>query len=46
MKMINFEKKKMAPLPNKQREWYKRTNICHICKEKFEHKYTNDKNYR
>ena len=36
----------MIPLPNEQEEWYEKTKICHICKENFEHKYPNDKNYR
>ena len=45
MKTINFEKKKMTPLTNQEYESYLNQRNCHICKKKFEHKYTNDKNY-
>ena len=46
MKIINSEKKKMTLLANEQQESYKKTKICYICKEKFEHRYADDKNYR
>ena len=32
MKVINFEKKKMIPLTNKQQESYEKTKMCNICK--------------
>ena len=31
MKKINFEKKKMIPLTNKQQEFNEKTKICNIC---------------
>ena len=31
--MINFEKRKMIALTEKQQESYKKTKICHICKK-------------
>ena len=45
MEIINFKKKKIIPLTNEQQESYEKAKICHICKIKFVHKYTNDKNY-
>ena len=44
MEIINFKKKKIIPLTNEQQESYEKAKICHICKIKFVHKYTNDKN--
>ena len=44
MKIINFEKKKMIPLTTKEFESYFNHKNCHICKKKFEDKYTTDKN--
>ena len=41
-KIINFEKKKMIPLTNKQQGLYENTKICCICKKIFEHKCTNN----
>ena len=46
IKIINFEKKKTIPLTNEQQELYEKTKIYYISIKKFEHKYTNDKNYR
>ena len=31
MRIINFEKKKMIPLTNKQQESYEKAKICYIC---------------
>ena len=31
-------------LTKEQHESYKNAKICHVCKEKFEHKYAKDKN--
>ena len=38
--MINFKKKEMIPLTNKEIKSYEKQKVCHICKEKF----CNDKN--
>ena len=46
MKIINFEKKKMIPLTHEEYESYLNQLSCHICRKRFDHKYTNDKNYR
>ena len=46
MKIVDFEKKKMIPLTSEPQELHEKTKISYICKEKFKHKYTNDKNYR
>ena len=43
MKIINFKKKKMKLLRRDQEESYENAKICHICDEKFENKYLNDK---
>ena len=45
VKIIDFEKTKMIPLTKEQHGSYEKTKICYICKNKFKHKYTNDKNY-
>ena len=45
MKIINFVKKKMNPLRNKQKKSHKKTNICCIWGKKFQYKYANDKKY-
>ena len=45
MKIINFKKKKMMPLTNEEQKSYLNQANCHICKRKFEDKYTNDKKY-
>ena len=45
MKTINSEKKKMIPLTSKEYESYLNKVNCHICKKKFEDKYTTDKNH-
>ena len=36
----------MILLTSEQHESHEKTKICYICKKKFEHKYTNDKNYQ
>ena len=46
LKVINFKKKKMKLLTKDQHESYENTNICYICKEKFENKYLKDNKYR
>ena len=40
MDIINFKKKEMKPLTNKQIKSYEKQKVCHICKERF----CNDKN--
>ena len=45
MKIINFEKKKLKLLTEEQKESYKNSNICYICKVNFENKYLKDKKY-
>ena len=42
---MNFEKKKVIPLTKKKYKSYLNRINWHICKKKFERKYTNDKNY-
>ena len=46
MKIINFKKKKIKLLIQKQQESYDNAKICYICKVKFETKYLKDKEYR
>ena len=46
MKIINFKKKKMKLSKKEQHELHKNAKICHICEEKFENKYLNNKKYR
>ena len=43
MKIISFEKKKMIPFANEEYESYLNEINCRIFKNRFEHKYTNDK---
>ena len=45
MEIINFKKKKTKLLTKEQQESYENSNICYICKEKFENKYMKDKKY-
>ena len=45
MKIINFKNKKMKLLTKEQQGSYENSNICYICKEKFENKYLKDKKY-
>ena len=45
MKIINFKKKKNEVINNKQQELYKNANFCYICKEKFEDKHAQYKNF-
>ena len=33
MKTINYEKKEMIPLTNKENESYEKQKVCHICKK-------------
>ena len=35
MKIINYEKKEMIPLTDKEKESYKNQEICYICKKQF-----------
>ena len=46
MRITNFEKKKMVPLRNTEYESYVNHMDCHMYIKKFEHKYTNNQNYR
>ena len=34
-KIINYEKKEMIPLTDKEKESYKNQKICHICEKEF-----------
>ena len=43
MQIINFETKKFVPLTNEKYELYIKQINCYICKNKFEHKYTDNK---
>ena len=42
IKIINFEKKKVILLTNKQQESHEKIKIYYIYKNEFVHKYTND----
>ena len=35
MKIINYEKKEMIPLTDKEKESYENQKICHICEKEF-----------
>ena len=35
MRIVNYEKKEMVPLTDKEIESYEKQNICHICKKEF-----------
>ena len=39
MEIINFKKKKMELLTNKQQKSYENVKICYVCQEKIEDKY-------
>ena len=43
--IINYKKKKLKLLTNKQKDSYQNSKICHICKEKFEVKIAADNKY-
>ena len=45
VEIINFKKKKMEPLRNKQQKSYENTKNCYVCKDKFEDKHAKDKNF-
>ena len=45
MEIINFKKKKMKLLTNKQLKSYENAKIYYICKEMFEDKHAKDKKY-
>ena len=45
IEIINFKKKKMKLLANKQQESYENAKHCHTCKHKFEYEQCKDKNY-
>ena len=42
MKIINYEKKEMIPLTDKEKKSYEKQKICYICEKEF----GNDKKYR
>ena len=49
MKIFNFIPSKyliMMPIGNEHQELYEKTKTCYICRQKFEDKYSNDKNYQ
>ena len=35
MKIINYEKKKIIPLTDKEKETHENQKVCYICKKKF-----------
>ena len=35
MKIINYEKKEMIPLTEKEKETYENQKICHMCEQEF-----------
>ena len=35
MKIINYEKKQMIPLTNKEKESYEKQKICYTCEKEF-----------
>ena len=35
MEIINFKKKEMIPLTNKEIKSYEKQNVCYICEKKF-----------
>ena len=35
MEIINYEKKEMIPLTDKETEFYENQKVCHICKKEF-----------
>ena len=35
MKIINYEKKEMIPLTDKEKEAHENQKICYICKQEF-----------
>ena len=43
IKIINYEKKEMIQLTDKETEFYEKQKVCHICKEEFSTD-KNDKN--
>ena len=43
IKTINYEKKEMLPLTNKENKPYQNQKVCYICKKKFS---TDDKKVR
>ena len=45
IEIINFKKKKMKLLTNKQQKSYENEENCYICKEKFRDKHAKDKNH-
>ena len=46
MNIIDFKKKKIEIVNKRVAELYENAKICHICKEKFENKYLEDKKNR
>ena len=44
-KIITFKKYKIKLLTNEQQEPYENAKLCYICKENFENKYSEGKNY-
>ena len=43
MKIINYEKKKIIPLTNEEKEFHEKQKICYICKKEF---CTNEKEFK
>ena len=45
LRIINYEKKEMIPLSEKENKSYEEQDVCHICRKKF-HSDENDKKYQ
>ena len=43
--IINFEKKDMLPLTEKQKREYNIQKFCHICKQELDEEFNEDQNY-
>ena len=46
MKKINYEKKEMIPLTNKEKETHENQKICYLCEEEFCTNKNNEKELR
>ena len=46
MKIINYEKKEMIPLTNKEKETHENQKICYICEQEFCTNENNEKEFR
>ena len=46
MKIIDYEKKEIIPLPNEEKESYKKQKVCYICKKEFCTDKNNEKEFK